>query len=292
MIHLAPKVVPVLSESDDVRISWIWEHCWIDTHQASQVLAHCEDLLNYPRVQRMPCLGVFGPSNAGKSRTLQRFLDLHPLQETEQGVSVPVVFIQAPPEPLESRLYLAIVHELIGDNIRRAQRVAELQYQAFTLLTNVGAKVLIIDEIHHVIAGPRLRQRHFLYTLKYITNELKIPLVVAGLDSAFTALNADEQLANRFDRIFLRDWPPQKEYLMLLRSFEASLPLRRPSLLHEPALALRVHEKTRGRLGEVSGYLKRCAVYAIRSGKEYIDVDVLDKTPYVPAWDRNKETNY
>jgi superfamily II DNA or RNA helicase len=36
--------------------------------------------------------------------------------------------------------------------------------------------MLIVDEIHHLLAGSATRQRQFLNVLKYLGNELKIPI--------------------------------------------------------------------------------------------------------------------
>ena len=48
------------------------------------------------------------------------------------------------------------------------------------MLVTINVKMLIIDEIHHVLAGPLLKQRHFLNVIKYMGNELQIPIVAAG----------------------------------------------------------------------------------------------------------------
>jgi Bacterial TniB protein len=55
----------------------------------------------------------------------------------------------------------------------------------------INVKMLIIDEIHHVFAGPLLKQRHFLNVIKYMGNELKIPIAAAGTHDAFNAIQID-----------------------------------------------------------------------------------------------------
>jgi hypothetical protein len=49
-----------------------------------------------------------------------------------------------------------------------------------------------------VLAGPLLRQRQFLNVIKHLGNELQIPIVAAGTQDAFNAIQTDPQLANRF----------------------------------------------------------------------------------------------
>ncbi|WP_394350819.1 TniB family NTP-binding protein [Elizabethkingia argenteiflava] len=56
------------------------------------------------------------------------------------------------------------------------------------LLKELEVKVLIIDEINHVLAGTISKQRLFLNVIKYLSNELNIPLVCSGTKLAFNAI--------------------------------------------------------------------------------------------------------
>ena len=49
--------------------------------------------------------------------------------------------------------------------------------------------MLIIDDVQHVLAGPTLKQRHFRNVIKYLGNELQIPIVGVGTRDAFNALS-------------------------------------------------------------------------------------------------------
>ena len=98
------------------------------------------------------------------------------------------------------------------------------QFEVVQLLSTVGVKMLIVDEIQHVLAGPMLKQRHFLNVIKYLGNELQIPIVAAGTHDAFNAIQTDPQLSNRFEPALLRRWTLTDEYLRLLASFEVALP--------------------------------------------------------------------
>ena len=67
------------------------------------------------------------------------------------------------------------------------------------LLHDIQLRVFIIDEIHHILAGHIAKQRHFLNVLKYLGNELKIPLVGVGTIDALRAIQTDPQMVNRFE---------------------------------------------------------------------------------------------
>lgn len=74
--------------------------------------------------------------------------------------------------------------------------------------------------------------------------------------------------------------------MQLLASFECMLPLKRPSSLTRPALALKILSLSEGLIGEVSAILTKAAVKAIASGKERIDLRLLEEIQFTPPSDR------
>jgi hypothetical protein len=189
------------------------------------------------------------------------------------------LFIQAPPAPDESRFYGAIL-EALGAPYKLRGSVEEKQIQVLHLLRAVQLRVLIIDEIHHILAGHIAKQRQFLHVLKHLGNELKIPLVGVGTIEAVRAIQTDPQMANRFEPVAMPRWEMGRDFQTLLASFERTLPLRQPSRLAEPALAARLLTLSEGTIGELFSLLMAATVRAIRSGAERIDEDVLAKTDW------------
>ena len=94
-----------------------------------------------------------------------------------------------------------------------------------------SVRFLVIDEVHNILSGSRLQQRRLLNLLRWLGNELQIPLVAVGTAEALHAVQSDDQLANRFEPIGLPPWRDGEEYRQLLSTLEALLPLRRPSQL-------------------------------------------------------------
>ena len=64
-------------------------------------------------------------------------------------------------------------------------------------------QVLVLDEIHNVLAASWREQRVVFNTLRYLSNELKLSLVCFGINEARQAINGDVQLARRFDTLSL-----------------------------------------------------------------------------------------
>jgi type II secretory pathway predicted ATPase ExeA len=288
--HLNDSTAKQLELSNVERIEKIRSPRWIGYPRAKVVLSKLEDLLVYPRSHRMPNMLVVGDTNNGKTMLVQRFCSLHPADNNPSGdgVHVPVLFVQAPPIPDEGRFYNAIL-ELLFAPYKPNDRVDKKQFQVIKLLKYVGLRMLVIDEIHHIMAGNLNKQRTFLNVLKYLGNELQVPIVTVGTRDAFRALQTDSQLANRFEPVLLPRWEFDTDFLRLLASFERMLPLREPSLLHDTTLSAKLFSMSEGYIGELSRLLTMAGVYAVESGKERIDEKVLSAIDWVSPSDRKRQ---
>jgi hypothetical protein len=273
----------------DERITKLHKGRWIRYPRAEQILAQLDELLKHPKTHRMPNLLVFGETNNGKTALIQRFVQQHlPKLGDDRTLSrIPVVVIQAPPVPEERRFYQAILSQVFAP-FRPSSSIEDLQHETLRMLMTINVKMLIIDEIHHVLAGPLLKQRHFLNVIKYMGNELQIPLVAAGTHDAFNAIQIDPQLANRFEPALLPHWSMNEDYLRLLASFEPALRLERPSNLIDPVLATKILTLSGGTIGEISTLLTRAASRAIDDGSECITNATLDACGYVAPSERRR----
>jgi type II secretory pathway predicted ATPase ExeA len=196
--------------------------------------------------------------------------------------------MQAPPIPDEGRFYNTIL-ELLFAPYKPGDRADRKQFQAIKLLKTVGLKLLIIDEIHHILAGTMTKQRAFLNVIKYLGNELQVPIVGVGTKDAFRAIQTDLQLSNRFDHALLPRWQNDDNYLRLLATFERAIPLRHASNLIEGGLADKIYSMSEGYIGEIDRLLIEAAVQAVSSGKECIDRKLLDRVDWTAPSDRRRE---
>ena len=97
---------------------------------------------------------------------------------------------------------------------------------------------------------------------------LPIPLGGVGTVEAIRAIASDAQLANRFEPLVLHRWEFDREFLVLLASFERLLPLRRASQLTADAVAAKLLAMSEGTIGELHSVLASAAEYAILGGHE------------------------
>ena len=251
--HLTEKAASKLLLSDEERIIHIKKPRWIAYRKANELLNKLEDLLNHPSQPRMPNMLIIGDTNNGKTMLVNKFRDLHPADENLEGeaVIIPVLYIQAPPGPDERGIYNAILNRLF-EPYGRSEATDAKRDRVVSILRRVGLGMIMIDEIHHVLAGSYTKQRNSLNALKYLGNELCVPIVGMGTSEAIRAVQTDPQLANRFVPEVLPKWSNGADLIMLLKSFEKIIPLKNPSSLHTPTLVNSIIELSGGTIGEIS----------------------------------------
>lgn len=290
MKHLSENTrVFVETATIEERIEATRKFKWIGYSVASKIIKNMEDCLTYPKAVRMPNLLIVGDSNNGKTALLTRFDQTHLAyidEKTDQLIN-PVLMIQAPPEPDEKRFYNAILEKLFAPS-RTSEKIDSRQYRVLNLLKQLKVQALIIDEIHHVLAGSPAKQRLFLNVIKHLSNELRIPLICAGTKLAFNAIQSDSQLANRFEPRVLPRWSQDKEYQRLLISFSRVLPLRKESNLLENSISNKILSYSDGLIGEISRILELSTILAIESGTERITHSIIDQIDYIQPSQRKK----
>ena len=261
---------------NDERITWIRQERWIQYPRAKRILERLVDLVDYPPHDRMPCLVVYGATGMGKTHIVQKFLrDNHAHFDKRLGKTrAPVVFIQMPPMPCERDLYEEILAGM-GGVFAHGTSVTILRHRIRALARQLEMRMLVIDEIHSLLAGNFREQRVVLNAIRFLANDLRIPLVCLGTEDANQALMTDPQLADRFAAAELPAWENDAAYEQLLLSFESVLPLRQPSEFRDPKVHQRILSLTEGVLGRICRLVEMAAIEAIRSGEERITLSLL-----------------
>jgi Bacterial TniB protein len=234
------------------------------------------DLVDYPPRDRMPCLVIYGATGMGKTRIIQKFLrDNRTHFDKKLGrTRLPVVSIQMPPSPSERDLYEELLAAM-GGIFTHGTSVTTLRHRIRALARQLEVRLLVIDEIHSLLAGTYREQRILLNSIRFLANDLRLPLVCAGTHEAKQALMTDQQLADRFEAAELPAWENDSSFQQLLLSFESILPLRLPSEFRDPKIHQRILSLSEGVLVRICRLIETAATEAIHSGQEHISLSLL-----------------
>lgn len=275
--HLAEDYRERATWADEERIAWIRMDRWLGFPKAETVRKTLDTMLRYPPRTRMPCLLIYGQTGMGKSRIVERFEAENPrgFNDTTGTATIPVVAVQLPPQPTDGEFYGEVLEKLGAGFAGRGdvQRARQLTRR---IMGQVGARMLILDEINHMLACTPRQQRVFLNTLRYLANDLQIPLVCTGNHEARAALLTDAALAERFDAVELVRWQNDEPFRLLMVTLAAILPLRKPSQLEEERCRTAILNLSDGNTGRIFRLVETLAVRAIENGTERIEVSDLD----------------
>lgn len=206
--HLLPATRPLADAPPQERVRHIKLDRWIGYPRAEAALVQLQELVDHPQRTRMPSLILVGATNNGKSMLLAKFARMHGVTlgktSAPPTMEVPVLYMQMPSGP-DEKLFFAALFKILGMPGRLSERLyVRQQCAAMRLIEAAKVRVLAIDEIHNLLAGNRTQQRRFLNLIRWMGNELNIPMVAGGTVEGLRAVQSDDQLANRFTPFVLR----------------------------------------------------------------------------------------
>jgi len=274
--HLHIGVWSFLDGSVDERVSRLYAPKWVAYSRGNQALARMEHLLNHPPSGRMPCMLLHGDSNIGKTMIVEKFVRDNPniCNEFNEVEVRKTVHLQMPANPCDDKLYAQII-EGLGVQPPINRRSTDMELLGLRLLHRQPPKLMIIDEVHHLLAGSD--QRQLLNQLKFISNELRMPIVALGTSEALYAMQTDPQIASRFEPFALPKWRESAEFREFVVSFGRMLPLEKPSPFGEKVIIQKLMALSSGLTGKVTTLLTQAAELAIRGGSESISAELIDQ---------------
>lgn len=268
--HLPLAVRSLVDLSDAERRRIILSDRWIGYPLAMQTVRRVEELLRRPRVSRMRSLLVLGPSGMGKT-LIRRKLE----RDHAEGFAVPgsaaphpLISLQLPPRPDERRFYAHLLDQL-GAPPRPRDTLDQIEVSALRLLRHLRPAALMLDEFQHVGASGARDVQAMLNLVKFLANELEMPVIAFGTDAALHVLKMDTQVDSRFDKHSLPVWRDSEAFADLVSSIMAAMPLRRPSAVQDRALVRALLKLSGGVTGDVFHLLTTAAATAV-GGEERI----------------------
>src|SRR5262249_33890734 len=90
--------------------------------------------------------------------------------------------------------------------VRHAMTLVEMEVRALLILKQLKVRVIVIDEVHNLLAGSPREQRVIPQLFQHLSNELMASLVFLGIAEAREAIAGDTQLSRRLDQMALPRW--------------------------------------------------------------------------------------
>jgi len=277
--HIHPAVRAIADLDDAARIERIKVGMWIEYPSVARALAVLQETFEQPPRDRMENVLLIGESGMGKTMLVAKFERANAgRDDVVTGVRRrPVVVVLMPPEPSPGEFFNRLLTTLGAPLQRHWNARTERQHEvAAAILRAIGTRVLVIDEINSLLAGTPRQQRLFLQLLRFLSNDLRMALVCAGVPEARRALMSDAQLRSRFCDIELPLWRADADLQAFINRMVTGLPLRRPSPVDSPKVRRLLVDRSGGITIGICRAIERAAIAAIRSGQEMIDQASLE----------------
>lgn len=228
---------------------------WVDYPEATRIFQRLEDLCTQSRGPDRRNLLIVGPDNNGKSALARRFAALHPPQIVEAGgVSVPVVVLSAPPV-LNRVRFIHGMHDALfmpyqAHGVGQLKFADELGVRKFGLLEYIGLRLLVIDDLHHMLLADETEQKLFLEVVREFTFQ-GIAIAATAPEERAAALLGVSGARALFEVARLPRWRMGPDYLGFLADMERYLPPDEPLGLAKSAHAKAILKASRGAIGGI-----------------------------------------
>lgn len=178
----------------------------------------------------MPSVAIYGDSGMGKTMIMKRFRDEHPpsFSPATGTLKTPVLAMEMTSRPGERRFYAELL-TLLGAPQRPRADIAHMEQAALRIMEAIGVQVLVIDEVHNILAGPTASSASSWPHCVSSATDSRSRSSPFGVNEAREAIGGDVQLARRFEQFTLSRWAANEQFETLVVSILRNTPLRRPS---------------------------------------------------------------
>ncbi|MCY9844540.1 TniB family NTP-binding protein [Vibrio caribbeanicus] len=218
------------------------------------------------------CMIVVGDTGSGKTTLIERYLAKNPRSEKNDGSVIPILSTSLPPNATPITASEQLLSDL-GDPLAfsRGSDPVKVAEEMGDLMKSCGVELIIIDEFQHMIDRKNKQVLHSAADwLKMLIVRSKIPVVLFGMPYSVVILEANHQLAGRFElqhtlEPFRLD---NKENLILYKTFliklDEALPFNESSALESRDMMKRIYAFSKGNLRRIRKLINRSTRLALR----------------------------
>ncbi|MEB8432593.1 TniB family NTP-binding protein [Cocleimonas sp. KMM 6892] len=226
-----------------------------------------------------------GHAGTGKTTACNAVVSKHKRSfEVRNNCEVTIIpaFYSLIPSPVTTKGVASALLRSLGDSNPTRGTSLELTYRLEELLRRCETKVIILDELQHLLKHDSYGNNHNVKDwLKSIINEFKVPIVIVGTPECIDIINTDSQLARRFtNRFNLNNLEFGNERKGDFRKFVEQLAL---TFTHELKLqsvpdfknrqnSLIIYAATGGNPADTTRLFKTAALNALEEKKEMLEL--------------------
>ncbi|MBY8168090.1 TniB family NTP-binding protein [Vibrio fluvialis] len=224
------------------------------------------------------CMIVVGDTGAGKTTLIDKYLAKNPRSETNDGSIIPILSTSLPPNATPITASEQLLSDL-GDPLAfsRGNDPVKIAKEMSDLMKLCGVELIIIDEFQHMIDRKNKQILHSAADwLKMLIVRSKIPVVLFGMPYSVLILEANNQLAGRFELqhtlepFRLNNKESRTLYKTFLTMLDEALPFHESSALASPEMMKRIYAFSQGNLRRIRKLINRSSRLALRDNSNKI----------------------
>jgi hypothetical protein len=170
----------------------------------------------------------------------------------------------------------------LGVRANRSSNFGELMSLVRHHLSAQAVKLIIFDEVHHIVDGHGPSTAYEAADLfKMLLIQSRVQIVCLGLPHSVDILAANGQLARRcraryeIRPFFCEVDDPESDFMQFCAALDATVPFDEPSGLDRPDTALRLHIAGEGYIGRITHVVQTACELAIDQGLSRLGHEVL-----------------
>ncbi|WP_318425147.1 TniB family NTP-binding protein [Photobacterium leiognathi] len=252
---------------------------FINNPQISNIFDDISDCREFSDgIHEPDCMIVVGDTGAGKTTLIEKYLAKNPRSEKKDGSVIPILSTSLPPNATPITASEQLLSDL-GDPLAfsRGSDPVKIAKEMSDLMKSCGVELIIIDEFQHMIDR---KNRQILHSaadwLKMLIVRSKIPVVLFGMPYSVVILEANNQLAGRFElqhtlgpfRLDSKD--NRSHYKTFLTMLDQALPFKESSDLASPDMMKRIYAFSQGNLRRIRKLINRASKLAERDNSNTI----------------------
>ncbi len=220
---------------------------------------------------------IVGPYYNGKTVIAERFLFHHLKAGGRQRVWIVQTREGAGMTPFVS----GIIKDMRAPSPPKSNKLQLLE-QVDVLFRHLQPRIIFFDEFQNALRGRKSDIQAIFAFMRRLGALYDISPVLIGDISVYDHINATREMSSRFKTVPVPRWRYDNNYLSLLDTLEAGIPLAKASELAGEKISKQIFEMAEGLIGETIEIITAAAIVAIDSRSERIDRGTLDALNYIP----------